>query len=781
MIYVIFDPERIAKEDGDLLFDSEKYVTSYNNALENLSIGKDLRIIVNKSVYVQWFKNLASRYPQGTFIFETIDARSVLAQRWEVDLPITVTNEDILQAGLLSSDLRPQPGFTFEDTLLANNYSTLLTSKTFPFTKILSLLETADPQKWKVNLGIPLLARTLHFRLEEWKSKTRSSEQRQLVEMFAADPYALKLQLMRFRVLRSYPPIGEAVLGEAYDVFRTLKLQLDDLKVKESLIPETILQVTYYLNNQQPNNSDDLVTLLDRTSGLLSVEFDIVEKHLRDHPEWITTELMGQIEEKFSGLTRQLARKIATLRGLIRPPKPETPGLNWDVDTMLSWATESYLPYQAWCNRQEQFDSDLYVIGDHFSEWLMRRWDNIHSNSKRMVFNILPNKAVDLKRDGVVNLVLVIDNLGWTFSEMLRDMFQELGYFLAGAEPYLAMLPSETEISKKCLLAGAVGYQAIDDKTYKGMIEKGWVPYFKDNAFRYISDIGSLSTIETIDAVSYVVNYLAIDKALHKSADEIGMSHRDHIFHLLEKLVENTISFIEKHGLQENIRIHVVSDHGSTRIPANVQNDLDPAFFKTNGFEARSHRYVTVSSERFSGLADNLKLDCFFLPANDFMNPENVLCARRGNRFLATDKDFYVHGGLLPEEIIVPYLVFEPATILTQDLTVLLKKNEFRYRMETVELEIGNPNDSAVEQIQVSLLNGNVESEPARVAILNGKKNLVIQLKARFKVTSIVEEQSSLHIRIRYHAHGEQHTFDVLPKITMKKMVEEKSTSVFDD
>jgi len=136
MIYVIFDPEGIAKKDGDLLFDCEKYVTSYNNALENLSIGKDLRIIVNKSVYVQWFKNLASRYPQGTFIFETIDARSVLAQRWEVDLPIIVTNEDILQAGLLSSDLRPQPGFTFEDTLLASYYNPILTSKTFPFTKL---------------------------------------------------------------------------------------------------------------------------------------------------------------------------------------------------------------------------------------------------------------------------------------------------------------------------------------------------------------------------------------------------------------------------------------------------------------------------------------------------------------------------------------------------------------------------------------------------------------------------------------------------------------------
>jgi hypothetical protein len=757
------------------------YASAYSSILRNIENGTDTTVYVSNPVIVQWLKNMSSRYSQGTFLIETIEARTAMAQQWGIDIPVSVTNEDILQTGLLTSDLRPLPGYTFEDTLLSNYYAPILTSKTFPFTKLPPLLETVDPKKWKANLGIPLLVRTLHSRLEEWKTKARSSEQRQVVEMFAADPYALKLQLMRFRVLNSYPTIGEAILGEAFIVFRTLKLQLEDLKVEESKIPETILQVTYFLNNQQPQNSDDLVTLLDRTSGLLSVEFETIEKHLRDHSDWITLELMDQIEEKFSDQSRRLNRKIATLRGMIRPLKPKTPDLYWDVDTMLSWATESYLPYQSWCNRQEQFDSDLFAIGDRFSEWLMKNWNNIHANSKRMVFNILPNKAIDLKRDGVVNLVLVIDNLGWTFSEMLRDMFQERGYFLTGAEPYLAMLPSETEISKKCLLAGAVGYQAIDDKTYKGMIEKGWVPYFKDNAFRYISDIGSLSTIETIDAASYVVNYLAIDKALHKSADEIGMSHRDHIYHLLEKLVENTISFIEKHSLQENIRIHVVSDHGSTRIPASVQNDLDPAFFKTNGFEARSHRYVTVSSERFSGLADNLRLDCFFLPANDFMNPENVLCARRGNRFLPTDKDFYVHGGLLPEEIIVPYLVFEPATIATQDLTVLLKKNEFRYRMETVELEIGNPNDSAVDQIQVSLLNGNVESEPVRIALLNGKKNTVIQLKARFKVTSILEEQSNLHIRIRYHAHGEQRTFDVLPKITMKKMVEEKSTSVFDD
>jgi hypothetical protein len=723
---------------------------------------------------------MSRRYPQGTFTFETIDARGALSNSWGVDIPETVTNEEIMQTGLLSSDLHPQPGSSFEDTLLAHYYAPILTSKTFPTTRLPSLLEAVEPQKWKDNLSTPLLARTLHVRMEEWKSKARSSEQRQLVEMFSADPNALKLQLMSFRVLRSYQAIGDAVLGEVFDLFRILKLPLEDLKVEESRIPETIQQVTYFLNSQQPQSSDDLAGLLDRTSGLLTVEFETIEKHLRSHPDWISAELMDQIEQKFSEQSRRLALKIKALREMIRPAKPNDPDTNWDSETMLAWVTDSYLPYQTWCDRQEQFDPDLYMIGDRFSEWLISKWDDLHANSKRMVFNILPMKAAELKKAGVLNLVLVIDNLGWSFSEMLRDIFQEQGYFLASAEPYLAMLPTETEISKKCLLAGAVGYAELDNKTYSGIIEKGWVPYFNDQAFRYISDIGSLDKIEEIDASTYVVNYLAVDKALHKSADEIGMSHREHIHHLLEKLAENTIKFIDKHDLKDRIRIHIVSDHGSTRIPGEQQNDLDMAFYKTNGFEQRSHRYLEVSSERFEKLADNLRFDCFFIPANRFRNSVNYLCARRGNRFIATDKRSYVHGGLLPEEVVVPYMVFEPTGVTIQDLTVILNKAEFRYRNEIVELEIGNPNHTAVEQIFVSLLNGNIECEPERIPSLKSSRNVAVQLKARFKLTNIPEEQNSLRLRIRFIARGEAHVFEVTTPITMKKLVDEISTDIFD-
>ncbi len=781
MIKVIYDPQDLTSSQENKFRGISSYPQVFKTCLDSLSEKKNQTIILAQPVLLQWLKNLASRYPQGTFVFETLDSRAALVQRWGMVIPISVTNEDILQVGLLNLDIHPQPGFTFEDTLLDHFYSFLLVSRTFPFTQLAGLLNAVDPEKWQSNRAIPLLARVLDARLEEWKNKSRSSEQRYLVELFALNPQDLKKKLMRFCVLRSYPSIGENLLGSDYGIFKALRLQLEDLAVNEAEIPEVVLQVTYYLNNHHPNTPEELAALVESVSGLLGVEFDAIEGHLRGHPEWVSPKLLDLIESKFGSLSRRYTQRLSALRGLIRPSKPALPDLAWDADAMLVWAVNAYLPYQAWCDAHDQFEPELYQLGDIFSQWLMSRWDNLHANSRRMVFNILPNKAAELKQPGAVNLVLVIDNLGWSFSAMLQDLFLERGFFLSSSEPYLAMLPSETEISKKCLLSGAVGYQSIDDKTYKGIIEKGWVPYFNNTAFRYISDIGSLSAVQTIEASTYVVNYLAVDKALHKSSDEIGMPHREHIRHLLENLVNKVFQFVEKHQLQDSIRIHVVSDHGSTRISNETQNDIDPSFFTQNGFDVRSHRYLYVGNEQFAGLAENFKEDCFFLPANEFFIPSNALCARRANRFTSLGKDIYVHGGLLPEEVIVPSMVFEPTAVPLQDLTLNLRKNVFRYGLETIELEVGNPNASLVEQIKVSIMNGNVECSPDVIPLLNGQTNALLQFNARFKLTSYSEEQNHLQFRVRFHARGEQHVFDESLKIEMKSLVQERSADIFED
>jgi len=105
MIRIIAGPRELTPSmQGILVYDAQGYSEAYDHILQSLQANKDLIVTVHKLVAFQWFKNMASRYPQGTFVFETIDARWALAQRWDMEIPATVTNEAILQTGLLAAN-----------------------------------------------------------------------------------------------------------------------------------------------------------------------------------------------------------------------------------------------------------------------------------------------------------------------------------------------------------------------------------------------------------------------------------------------------------------------------------------------------------------------------------------------------------------------------------------------------------------------------------------------------------------------------------------------------
>src|SRR5260370_7306421 len=170
MIRIIFDPTDLSANKNKSIRNISEYPLSIKDSIYSLSEGRDLTIFIIQPVMLQWFKNMATCYPQGTFVFETFDASGALAQRWGIDIPATITNEDILQSGLLSRDLQPQQGFSFEDTLLAHYYAPIMTSKTFPFTQLATLLDAVKPEQWKENLAVPLLPPPLHTRLQQCKT-----------------------------------------------------------------------------------------------------------------------------------------------------------------------------------------------------------------------------------------------------------------------------------------------------------------------------------------------------------------------------------------------------------------------------------------------------------------------------------------------------------------------------------------------------------------------------------------------------------------------------------
>lgn len=783
MISIVSDLDHLVENTLDFVVQNlEDYVVAYIEILNAIDQNLDKKICVQVPVVVHWFKRMSERYPQGTMKFDVIDARSYLEQLWGLDIPAEVSSNEVVQAGLLNISEKPDPGEDFNDFILRTFYDREFAVKDFPFNNSVDLLEAYNEEKWKRNQQSPLIYRTYLDRIDQWKKNENVSQRRGLVERLSQDPQPLHKNLKRFKVLKFYKSLGPKLMGGEYQFFWELNLNLHQLEVHDNEIPEVVNHVKFQLKELDlPQNENDSLMIISSLSGYLLAEFDFIETDLLQKPELISDKIVGLLSEKFSSLMELIKQRVEKLKELIKPEVPSLPDLSWDFDRMLVWATEKYLPYQSWCDKNNVVDLRIYELSELFSNWVAENWHEIHSNSKHMVFNIFPNHAKDFQQDDKINLVLVIDNLGWNMASDLEQLFLEQNFNILVREPYLSMLPSETEISKKCLLSGAPTYAGIDNNTYTNIIEKGWVPYFNDASFRYLSDPGKLNAITEIDAKTYVVNYHAVDAALHTPSDKLGLSHIQHIHNILVGFVDKVIGFIKRHNIQNQVRIHIVTDHGSIRIPDEAPNDLDPNFFKSSKFPEVSHRYVSITNIGFTQLPDYLRKDCVLLPSNEFGNEKHFLCAKRANRFKPTDNSSYVHGGVSPEEVIVPYLTFESVTQPVQELSIILVNNKFRYREEEINIEVGNPNQSKVENVQISVLNNNIEAEPLKLDNLGISELRRASINALFKKTNITEDQTNISFLVSFYCRGERHSFTIIKPIEMKTMFEVKDTSMFDD
>jgi len=104
MIRIIYDalklttptPQNIIKDVGE-------YPAAYAAVLIALHSKNDLRYTVYLSPVLQWLKNLSLRYPQGDFVFKTLDALQALAHCRGMDIPTSITNEDFFRTRLFAT------------------------------------------------------------------------------------------------------------------------------------------------------------------------------------------------------------------------------------------------------------------------------------------------------------------------------------------------------------------------------------------------------------------------------------------------------------------------------------------------------------------------------------------------------------------------------------------------------------------------------------------------------------------------------------------------------
>jgi len=189
----------------------------------------------------------------------------------------------------------------------------------------------------------------------------------------------------------------------------------------------------------------------------------------------------------------------------------------------------------------------------------------------------------------------------------------------------------------------------------------------------------------------------------------------------------------------------------------------------------KHHRYVTISDVELAALPDNVRFECYVFERQRFDLPANYLVACSTYRFADPGEGIYVHGGLSPEETIVPLAVFTPVTITPKPLTVRLLADEFRYSVKSlIRLELVNPNNYACQELRVEVLNANVEAALFEIGDLDPLGQAEIQIEARFRRST--EDLTALQVQISYQVLGQPYSqVEELP-VKMKRIM----TTTFD-
>lgn len=751
------------------------YVPAYRDIAQALQEDELLTVTIERDARVceAWLRRMAEQRGKNQFEFVEVTPRSRLAERWGVDIPAWVTDRAILWAGLLDEAVSVQAGDSFGDIVLRHFYSPHMTYDRLPMLHVVDLLADLDESSGDER-DPRLLRRVYRRRLEDWAQAASREGERYLIRLLRDDPDELRMLLGHLKVLRDYPAeVAERAIGDRAMELLPLDLDLADLDLDDEDIEAARDQIAVYLNRmEQREASVELVeTLLGQVSGELELEFRTLYEMITEGDMDVDRSLIERVQERFAPIRNQLIDSMADLQRHVPPkrPSPPDPEGGWDASDWLRWAVADYLPYRFWLEETETRDEEIESFAASYADWLYGCYQELMPSFPHMVYRALHNdeQREHLMGDNPV-LFIAIDNFNYKFLDHLERLFEDAGFYSSGATPYLSMLPTCTEVSKKCLFTGSP--TPFEATGYEASVLDAWRDRPKGRRLRYLPYLGTLREVKKREHDVYFLNHTPIDNTLHQSQVELGVPHAKNVRRHLEDLVEAVEDFARRIDAEHELVVIICSDHGSTRIPAEAPNIIDQPFY-TERLTDPHHRYIALSDEEMEKLPDNVDFECYRLRKGLLDLNENYLIARGYGRFKKTDETAYVHGGLMPEETIVPLCTFQPVVEAPKQLTVRLLEDEFRYGAKaTLQLELVNVNPYPCLNLRVELLDENVDYEPVELRSLPGRHD--VQMDVPVRIWRREEDVTDLRLRVSYQLLGERRRqLEVVP-IIMRSMME---------
>ena len=312
-----------------------------------------------------------------------------------------------------------------------------------------------------------------------------------------------------------------------------------------------------------------------------------------------------------------------------------------------NWIIQSYFPYKEYLAKNKKIypkEYESYILS--FSDFYYSNYISL-KHSSDFINNIFHKIDKNIKEDEI-SIALIIDNFNFSLKNILCSFLKEQGLTNIQENFYFTTLPSETIFGKQALLSlSALRF----NKNWNVATLKEIKKKFSKKNIEYINQIATLKKIDLQEKSLYIVNYLKIDEMLHKD-------NLKYIGDILENIklelkgITELINYLLK--IDKKVGIYIMTDHGSIKVPAfskKIDNQIINNFEKNLGEVIGELDYKEIQQNE-----SILKKYGYILDKASFFLDKNYYIAKPGFYFKDIKEEKYIHGGISPDEICIPFL-----------------------------------------------------------------------------------------------------------------------------
>jgi hypothetical protein len=749
------------------------YVAARRAVRAALDQQHDLTLYVTDIVAAQWLSDL-KRYPAAVITWRDLRPETTFEQLFGTPPP-PLLSADLLVALELET-ITPPPGNVPDPVayILGQRLGELWAYTDAPAGHFAQIVRWAATQRdWQPGALLALL----DAHLRRWaRGDTR------FAALQAAQLSANARQILTRSALARYDTAWQH--AQPWGTMPTIALDGVEPLAIEAL-PSLHTQLSSYWNQRFALNDRSSKTIelaLNQVSGLSLAELDALAWMLDQHPAQLTAALLAKIELCFVHLPEARDR-LSQLRHLVAPPVPVLPDAGWQDGRWLRWTIDEYMPYFGWIIRTNLPRDHQIVCAEAFGDWVYERyphWCNDDDSPLARHQHSLLRELLERDPQAAVFWV-VLDGMAWWHGEMARPLCEQHGLYTQEYLPAIAALPSITRIAKRALVTG-VSTTDIEQPTIRAA------------AVAHFARIGLPARItyrmrEALDALRagdlrcVIVLDNVIDEAAHSRrefTDTQGI--RGHLEEIAAALGQARAICAS-----QGRRLHVLigSDHGGTLLPDTARALPLPRSVKpieeiwedeTPPAEAQKHSPRAATVDDIAHLAPQERAHWYVLDRDQFQLERHYL-APRGYAYLKPRPSGWTHGGLTPEELIVPLLHLAPELPQVVSPQITFEGSLYPNQASELSVMLVNTNRFALEQLRVTI--DDIEYIQSAALEAAGSAQMVITLPAATGTAAEV----ALAWRIDYRAFGVAYMHAGKSIVAVRRLSVESSEfdDMFDD